>query len=284
MPPKKGIGTSSPTSKEAADLERIRNNQRRCRARQKSYIAELEARVRHYESTQDQASAVPKLQELMNENESLKRLLNSLGLDVEFVEAYGKATKRASEIVQTQPKTQRLCEPSLAPASSKHTDTTLQFGLTSAMGFESAVQETPMELSGVAVAGDIDQHFLSTNKGSTQEDTFPPCELFDFSAFDTLDIELLQTRPQPQSEALAQFAEESSAMGIPELAMSMEETLDKTTLCSLAFSLILKNNVRGYSTADIDLKLRVGYRDAATPFEGCRVDNKVLFTVLAEIS
>jgi hypothetical protein len=67
-------------------------------------------------------------------------------------------------------------------------------------------------------------------------------------------------------------------------AVTVDDVSDTTTLCSWAFSLILKNNLKGYSAADLDLKLRAGYRHGATPTEGCRVDNKVLLNVLAEVT
>jgi hypothetical protein len=57
-----------------------------------------------------------------------------------------------------------------------------------------------------------------------------------------------------------------------------------TTLCTTAFSLVLGSNRKDYSAADLDAKLRMGYRFSATPLEGCRVDNHVLLEVLAEIS
>lgn len=64
-----------------------------------------------------------------------------------------------------------------------------------------------------------------------------------------------------------------------------EDVSDTTmTLCSWALSLVLKNNVKGYSAADMDLNLRVGYIYGATPTEGLRIDNKILLNVLAEIS
>ena len=65
--------------------------------------------------------------------------------------------------------------------------------------------------------------------------------------------------------------------------VTVEDVSDTTTLCSWAFSLVIKSNLKGYSAADLDLKLRVGYRHGATPTEGCRIDNKVLLSVLAEI-
>ena len=64
---------------------------------------------------------------------------------------------------------------------------------------------------------------------------------------------------------------------------TVDDVSDTTTLCSWAFSLVLKSNVKGYSAADLELKLRAGYRHGVAPTEGCRVDNKVLLGVLAEI-
>lgn len=59
---------------------------------------------------------------------------------------------------------------------------------------------------------------------------------------------------------------------------------DGTTACPIAFNLILQNNVRGYSFARLESKLLVGYQTAGNEGTGCRILNKVLFAVLAEIS
>jgi hypothetical protein len=64
---------------------------------------------------------------------------------------------------------------------------------------------------------------------------------------------------------------------------TVDDVSDTTTLCSWAFALVLKSNLRGYSAADLDLKLRAGYRHGVTPTEGCRIDNKVLLNVLAGV-
>jgi hypothetical protein len=66
--------------------------------------------------------------------------------------------------------------------------------------------------------------------------------------------------------------------------LKAENASETTTLCSLALSLVFKNNTKGYSIAELDLKLRKGYQPGATLSEGCRVDNTVLFRVLADIS
>lgn len=61
-------------------------------------------------------------------------------------------------------------------------------------------------------------------------------------------------------------------------------TADGTTACSIAFSMIFQHNARGYTTAELESKLVSGYREGLTINESCRVLNKVLFAVLAEIS
>ncbi|KAM0709327.1 hypothetical protein Q7P35_003365 [Cladosporium inversicolor] len=59
---------------------------------------------------------------------------------------------------------------------------------------------------------------------------------------------------------------------------------DGTTACPIAFSLILQNNVRDYSFARLESKLLAGYQTPGSQGDGCRIHNKVLFAVLAEIS
>lgn len=80
---------------QAANLERVRNNQRRSRARRNEYLAELEGKVRSYESQGPQAHTDHKIQLLSRENEMLKMLLNSMGLGAEFLVAYKKAYELA---------------------------------------------------------------------------------------------------------------------------------------------------------------------------------------------
>jgi len=61
-------------------------------------------------------------------------------------------------------------------------------------------------------------------------------------------------------------------------------TSDGTTACQIAASLITTNNAIGYSTEELESRLRIGYRATGIANEDCRILNKVLFAVLAEIS
>ena len=58
---------------------------------------------------------------------------------------------------------------------------------------------------------------------------------------------------------------------------------DGVTPCSLAYSLVVRFNRTGHDAADIDLKLLLGYREYQVE-DGCAVENRILFGVLAEIS
>lgn len=107
---------------QAADLERIRNNQRRCRARQKEYIAELEDKIRQYESASSQSSTNPNLQQLVRENESLKRLLQSLGLGNDFLKVYSKAAQMAPDISRAQLGNKSCCQAKACSSSSLSLD------------------------------------------------------------------------------------------------------------------------------------------------------------------
>lgn len=56
------------------------------------------------------------------------------------------------------------------------------------------------------------------------------------------------------------------------------------TPCSVAYSLAYRYNRKGHETAYLDFRLYVGYRECTAVGDGCAVENKVLFGVLADIS
>jgi hypothetical protein len=57
----------------------------------------------------------------------------------------------------------------------------------------------------------------------------------------------------------------------------------ETTLCSVAFHLIIQCNRTGKDVLQIEIRLRTGYKMPTCPGEGCRVDNMILLGVLAEL-
>jgi len=82
--------SDTPSSPKSANLARIRDNQRRSRARRKEYVQELEAKYRECEAKGVQASAemqvaarrvVDENRQIREENMRLKALLNQLGVN-----------------------------------------------------------------------------------------------------------------------------------------------------------------------------------------------------------
>lgn len=59
---------------------------------------------------------------------------------------------------------------------------------------------------------------------------------------------------------------------------------ESTTGCSIALSMLLSNNSRGYTLSDIDTRLQAAYRRDDSVAEGCSVLTKTLFQLLGEIS
>lgn len=64
--------------------------------------------------------------------------------------------------------------------------------------------------------------------------------------------------------------------------VSRDEYQD-TIVCAVALELVMNYNTKNLSISELDMRLRCGYRSARFQWEGCRVDNHVLFAVLAEV-
>lgn len=81
-------------SQEKANLARIRDNQRRSRARRKEYLQELEARLRQCELQGIEASAEIQLaaRRVADENKRLRMLLNQNGVGDDNIDAYLQST------------------------------------------------------------------------------------------------------------------------------------------------------------------------------------------------
>lgn len=88
---------------------------------------------------------------------------------------------------------------------------------------------------------------------------------------------------EPGGDTLQQASEQLLQPRNPEQELT-DDAPTTTTLCSVAFSMIVKNNRKGYSQPELDLKLRAGYKCGLSASGACRVENKILFQVLAEIS
>jgi len=76
----------------------------------------------------------------------------------------------------------------------------------------------------------------------------------------------------------------SAAVQSNSFSHAPDDASDGTTACNIAASLVMTNNAIGCSAEELESRLRVGYLVAGVGEEDCRILNRVLFTVLAEIS
>jgi len=261
----------------------MRNNQRRSRARRKEYVAELEEKICRYETSEGQTTTDQTVQLLTKENDTLRRLLQSIGLGNDFVKAYTNAFGLALELSKTvaQPGLQaqldnrnccgakRCSSPKISQESSAASPST---------GLQTL---SPLDAYLNLDAADPSQPPKQDQPMPSQPTEIFPWEFsFDFSSYFDDAARTFQV-PGPLSipPISAQVEGDPNAVEGSKSPIKQEDT----TLCSVAFSLIMISNRRGYNTADLDLKLRTGYRYYQATFEGCRTDNGILLRVLTEI-
>ena len=200
----------------------------------------------------------------MKELDTLKKLLHALGLDDKFLKAHGRAAQLASTWAQGK-------------QSSEDTNDT-PFSLPQPTSqFSNELQAHP---DPILQSIDVGAQHLTPRRSSEHLnplDTNIPRDLFTLP----MDPTFISDSLKPPN--LFSQLHNQSTINLNNSTIPLELESSTTTLCTTAFSLILESNRKGLSATDLDLKLRVGYRFSATPLESCRVDNQVLFDVLAEI-
>lgn len=89
------VYTKDKAAQDKANLTRIRDNQRRSRARRKEYLQEIEQRLRAYEQQGVEASAEIQqaARRVVDENRKLRTLLNDNDVDDATIEAYLQASR-----------------------------------------------------------------------------------------------------------------------------------------------------------------------------------------------
>ncbi|KAJ8102367.1 hypothetical protein POJ06DRAFT_249522 [Lipomyces tetrasporus] len=262
----------------ADDLARVRDNQRRCRARRREYVAELERKVRDFEASSTQPNTVdlPSAGALMRENEILRKLLKTLGLDEQFLAMYMNAELSASNIsLRIQGHEQSSAGPQFPGSEAP------QYGTAGSQPYSNLADTLPFNdwLYEANLGLSLEPHLGSptlshyspiSNLASPNQGTAALLPLTAPGADTACPQNCLDSTPH-----LSEFSSLYTAIGA--------STRESTIPCSTAFAMIVHHNRKGYSKMELDIRLRRGFRMGHTQWDGCRVDSKVLFTVLAEI-
>ncbi|KAJ5774390.1 hypothetical protein N7457_009286 [Penicillium paradoxum] len=235
-------------------LARVRENQRKSRARKQEYVKELEQRLAVCKEQAQQKDIEHRLatQKVDAENRHLKALLGSLGVSVASVQQYlqeaeaGTDTNRKVAIPAIQrldgTKALYLAHPDTASSN-------LSIGPPRARKEEPKTAEP--QITGNTTCS-------STAVKSMDQPSKEP--------------------PQEKDPALCGCSAERQD---PETA-SDEDVLN-STLCAIAEEMINQYNTKGIDVDEIRRRIWSGFRAGANG-TGCRVQNHILFQVLDEIS
>ncbi|GAB1209264.1 hypothetical protein APSETT445_008036 [Aspergillus pseudonomiae] len=236
-------------------LARVRENQRKSRARKQEHIRGLEQKLVALQEQVHKKDVEHRLavQKLEAENRGLKRLFSRLGFPTETIAEYAQAL--------ADPNTaQKVAIPALrqSPATQNQRNTC---GSSPSLPRCQAGAEVPhiVEL-GSSLKTDVLQGAARPAK---------------------------RTEPQEISDQQISDQRLSICGCLPgEAAGSRPTSYDvlNTTLCAIAEELIKQHNRRGLDMAEIQKKLWAGFSNGLTTDEGCRVQNQILFQVLDEIS
>ncbi|KAE8328237.1 hypothetical protein BDV39DRAFT_204077 [Aspergillus sergii] len=236
-------------------LARVRENQRKSRARKQEHIHSLEQKLVALQEQALQKDVEHRLavQKLEAENRGLRLLFSRLGLPAEIIAEYVQAVEdpnlarkvaipalRQSLAVQNQQKNCRS-PPSLPKC------------------------QTDSEAPHAEELGGLSKTDVSQNATRLAQ----------------------KTEPQVTFDQQVSNQRQSICGCLPDTAAGSRPTsydVLNTTLCAIAEELIKQHNRRGLDMAEIQKKLWAGFSNGLTTDEGCRVQNQVLFQVLDEIS
>lgn len=242
------------TKKNLDRLARVRENQRKSRARKQEYVRELEQRLTawkdqvHHKDIEHRLA----LQKLEAENRHLKSLLFSLGVSPEIVHQYTQAAGQGTDIDR------KVAIPAM---------------------------QRPMETSSVSSYGGSGSGSSSTASHAPTDTTEEPvvAEQSPVTNGGWAPAAPYSAEQQSQTSVPAEpslCCPTGKAQGV---SFPTDDDVLNTTLCAIAEDLISQYNTRGLDMDGIRRRLYSGFRYGQST-DGCRVQNHLLFQVLDEIS
>ncbi|GAB7338241.1 hypothetical protein MBLNU457_4573t2 [Dothideomycetes sp. NU457] len=314
------------------DLARIRDNQRRSRARRREYTARLEDKIRKFEASS--ASAGPPTEQLhqaQQENAILRRLLTTLGFNSKFQDMYiaslmDEDTTTAAEQGSVQELSRALSSASMQTVSSTASSSGTNAGPSNDVsssnahlvphdtthngGARSSLPDIahgdqgidPMTVENFDLDLDLDLGFLDTDYLGLLQEGSSTLGPIDYSSTTPQTLQQPSTTNLPPNSTPASQTDTRSSVNAPTPGPSFHSnSLENdvsllrvvsdsaanplaSTLCSVAFQILARHNRKGLSNLDLEMRLCAGYVNGRNIAQGCRVQNKVLFSVLAEVS
>lgn len=274
--------TPPSTSQLKSKQERIRDNQRRSRARRQEYLADLERRLSECQLTcRDADIKGAALLELQIENARLRELLSLAGVNDQFVEHYvSQAVAQSGQYPQATNPSLRQLKPRVA-------------GMDSTRSLSSNAQPNPVCIPRENAPASISQNDSAASNTRVPSMTTLPTPVSNlatpFSVPSMPDLSaptdfdwLYQPTPSLQSQGPEDdFCCDSFLMSSKGPARVAD---DNAILCSVAKQMIEQYNISPMEMDQVKAKLAPGFCQPAYPGAGCAVDNQTLFQVLNELS
>ncbi|KAK5072029.1 hypothetical protein LTR51_006513 [Lithohypha guttulata] len=298
QPPEDQATPCQPKSKQ----ERIRDNQRRSRARRQEYLADLERRLSECQLTCREADIQrAALIELQIENTRLRELLALAGINEQFVEHYvSQAVSQAANYPQETNPALRQLKPKIVTVDASRT-------LSS-----SSMQATPRPRGTQNNPSHTSQSVVRTTPDGTTPPTpgviYPHSSPYTAPQHTSHNFDWLyqqgRTTPQPGPQPRFQQQQQQQQQPPPIHSQPYQPPTDvlmcdafgvaahgpvrvadeNSVLCSVAKQMIEQYNISPAEMKQVKLKLSQGFCRSAYPGSGCAVDNQVLFQVLNELS
>ncbi|KAL4756799.1 bZIP transcription factor [Aspergillus foveolatus] len=239
--------TSALEKKRLDKLARVRENQRKSRARRQDHLQDLERKVLSLQQELDRRDVEHRLavQRLEAENKRLRDLHFFLGVPPSALEEYLR-------MVDNPVAAQKVAIPAIrrAPSEAQSRVAEVKFEPTC------STEQSPRSESVLSQESVISACKPSANENESQCKKASAAELPPLCAC-------------------------SPDEGLDSLPIS--EHVLNTTFCAIAEKLVNQYNARGLDVSEIQQKLRKGFIRSSSD-EACRVQNQVLFQVLDEIS
>jgi hypothetical protein len=283
-PDEESADSQSRISKQA----RIRDNQRRSRARRQEHLQDLERRLSECHVTCREAELrLNAFKELQIENARLRQLLEILGVNENLINTFvhqdadTASSSSAPALRQLKPKialTPNLAKHNLAlkndVASNGHPS---NLAALSPPSPSSSSQPTPFTMWSTNL-GDSDFGPRRENPGTSPR-SFPVHEPFRTPS-------LLPPFQGGTTCVGGLYTDESFCCMVfgNKATGPLQASHENTVLCSLAKELIDQYNIDGEAFEQIKTRLAAGFAPPAHPGESCRVNNQLLYEVLTEIS
>ncbi|KAG4436786.1 hypothetical protein IFR05_007720 [Cadophora sp. M221] len=283
MPRRKADSTSS-----TANLIRVRNNQRRSRARRRDYVAELERKVQECEvNGVPNRSIVPEetLRRLQEENKRLRELLQQAGVEQSVVDHHingheGNAVQNTTGIVPDEVSHSAELQLPVWDALLM-----VDTGTSEAAEFLPAVGTTPSGITDELLADsflNLPSEDFTTDEFGLFYDGIQDAPTFETARMpqDVSERSPFTATPSTSlcsitTDALSTFCTSSS---LP----STNQGDTDTTLCSEAYEMLHQHNKKGVDMIEIGIRLWNGFTKGDG--SGCKVENKLLFSVLEYVS